>query len=142
MALIEVNGIKVYCLKCKTEDIMRHGHNHQGKQCYYCKKCRFKFIAHFDRKKPFRCVLTDAQKTKKKHQYYLKNKDKWRKYREIARAKGFKPKSRKRRYISLKLLFGTPINVDSLVGIPCFGCYQYDCEPKSCGKLTDYLERS
>ena len=82
-------------------------------------------------------MLTDAQKKEKKHQYYLKNKDKWKKYRETARGK--RPRNL-RRYVSLRPLFGEPIKVDSIVGIPCFGCYQNDCNPKSCEKLIEWLE--
>jgi len=142
MALIEVNGETVYCLKCKSEDIAKNGHDRYGKQCYWCSKCKYSFIAHFDRSKPYHSAcLTDAQKKEKKHQYYLDHKGKFQESKKRHLAKLKKTLEREKALYGLRLLFGKSKSVDSIIDVPCFVCYQYDCEPISCKKLTEWLER-
>ena len=45
------------------------------------------------------------------------------------------------RFPSLEPLFKKGPTVDSLLGIPCFGCEELrrNCNPESCEKLTEYL---
>lgn len=42
----------------------------------------------------------------------------------------------------LSSLFKKPLNVNSIVGIPCFCCDKNPCDPSKCEKLTKWLVKN
>ena len=41
-----------------------------------------------------------------------------------------------------KLIIKKPLNIDSIVDVPCFCCFKNPCNPITCERLTEWLEHA
>jgi transposase-like protein len=144
MAQILVKDEMLRCPRCGNDDLIRHGIDRQKRARARCPQCKRVFIINYNPRCPECDGFTRKDGWQSGRQRYkckecgLKFSDGETKQRKN---KPQKLKNIMKNFPSLKPLFGEPMKIDSLIGVPCFGCpdLKNSCSPESCEKLTNYI---